>query len=145
MFGLVDFPPGKKPGIKPVAYKVVNDLKQFISQKDNVILEKIFRFYANEGVDEFIKENVAEWDFAMTATEMNKKHEVFGGHFEILILSIIYEMPIIIFQNDFKGLLMITNTESLHSTFVFGDPPARVHPTCHLHLLSYYCPINSVY
>ena len=28
------FPPGKKPRIKPAIYEVVNDLKQFISQKD---------------------------------------------------------------------------------------------------------------
>ena len=68
------FPPGKKPGIKLAAYEVVNYLKQFISQKDNAILLKIFRFYATEGVDEFIKEKIAEWDFTMTVTYMNKEH-----------------------------------------------------------------------
>ena len=40
------FPPGKKPRIKAATYKVMNNLKQFISHKDNAILEKIFRFYA---------------------------------------------------------------------------------------------------
>ena len=81
----------------------------------------------------------------MTATEMNKEHELFGDDFEILLMSIIYEMPIIIFQNDSKGLFMVTNTESLYSTFELGDPPARVHPTSHLYLLFYYCPMNPSY
>ena len=76
---------------------------------------------------------------------MNKEHELFGGDFEILLMSIIYKMPIIIFQNDSKGLLMVTNTESLYFTYGSGDPPARVHPTCHLYLLSYYCPMNPSY
>ena len=83
---------------------------------------KIFRFYATEGVDEFIKEKIAEWDFAMTVTEMNKENELFGSDFEISLISIIYKMPIIIFQNESKGLLVVTNTESLYSTFELGDP-----------------------
>ena len=123
----------------------MNDLKQIISQKDNALLQKILNFYATQGVDEFIKEKIEEWDFAMILTEMNKKHELFGGDFEILLMSIIYKMPIIIFQNDSKGLLMVTNTESLYFTYGSGDPPARVHPTCHLYLLSYYCPMNPSY
>ena len=35
------FPPGIKPGIKQATKEVVNDLKQFISQKDNG-LRKMF-------------------------------------------------------------------------------------------------------
>ena len=54
-------------------------------------------------------------------------------------------MPIAIFQNDSKGLLVVTNTESLYSTYELRDPPARVHPICHLYCLSYYCPMNSSY
>ena len=38
------FPPGKKPGIKQEPNKVVNDLKQFISQKDNALLQKILAY-----------------------------------------------------------------------------------------------------
>ena len=98
MFGLVDFPPGKKPEIKLATYKVVNDFKPFISQKDNTLLKKILNFYATQRVDEFIKENKIEWDFAMTLTEMNKEHYLFGGDFKILLMSIIYNMPIIIFM-----------------------------------------------
>ena len=136
------FPPGKKPGIKPTAYEVVNDLKQFTSQKDNALLEKIFGFYTTEEFDESIKEKIVEWDFAMTMTEMNKEHKLFGGDFEILLMSINYKMPIIIFQNDSKGWLLVTNTESFYSTYELGDPPARVQAICNLYLLSYYCPMN---
>ena len=71
---------------------------------------KNFSLYATQDVDEFIKEKVEQWDFAMTLTEMNKEHELFGGDFEILFMSIIYKMPIITFQNDSKGLILITNT-----------------------------------
>ena len=78
-------------------YKVANDLKQFVSQKGNVLLQKKSNLYATQGVDEFIKEKIKEWDFAMTLTEMNKEHELFGGYFEILLMSFIYKMPIIIF------------------------------------------------
>ena len=81
----------------------------------------------------------------MTSTEMNMEHELLRDDFEILLMSIIYKMPTIIFQNDTKGLLMVTNTEGLYCTYEFGDPPARVHPNCHLHLLSYYCPMKSSY
>ena len=83
----------------------------------------------------FIKEKIDEWDFVMTLTEMNKEHELFGGNFEILLMSIIYKMIINIFQNDSKGLILVTNTESLYSTYELGDSSARVHPSCHLYLL----------
>ena len=46
-------------------------------------------------------------------------------------------MPIIIFQNDFKGMMIVTNTESLYSTYELEDPPARVRLTFHIYLLSY--------
>ena len=36
------FPPGKKPGIKLAIYEVMNDLKQFISQKDSDLLQKLW-------------------------------------------------------------------------------------------------------
>ena len=69
------FPPGKKPGIKQATYEVVNDLKQLISQKDNALLENVFS-HTTQGVDECIKKKIEEWDFVMTLTEMNKKHEL---------------------------------------------------------------------
>ena len=50
------FFPGKKPGIKLVTYKVVNDLNQFISQKDNALLQKILNVFATQDVEQFIKE-----------------------------------------------------------------------------------------
>ena len=50
------FPPGKKPGIKLSTCKVVNDLKQFISQKDNEILQNVFDMYADQSVHDFMKE-----------------------------------------------------------------------------------------
>ena len=34
------FPHGKKPGIKQATNEVGNDLKQFISKKDNALLQK---------------------------------------------------------------------------------------------------------
>ena len=34
------FPPGMKSGIKPATFWVVNDLKKYISQKDNDVLQK---------------------------------------------------------------------------------------------------------
>ena len=81
----------------------------------------------------------------MTLTEMNQEHELFGGDFEILLMSIIYKMTIIIFPNDSKGMLMVTKTESLYSTYESGDPPSREHPTCHMYLLSYQCSLNPSY
>ena len=33
------FPPGKKPGIKLATFEVVNDLKHFVSQKNDDILQ----------------------------------------------------------------------------------------------------------
>ena len=96
-------------------------------------------FNATQGVKEFIEEKIDESDFAMTLTEMNKKHTLFGSDFRLFLMSIIYKMPIIIFQNDSKGLLMVINSNSLYSVYELRDPPARVHPTCHLYLLSYYC------
>ena len=38
------FPPAKKPGIKQATYKVMNNLKQFISQKDNYLTSKKHNF-----------------------------------------------------------------------------------------------------
>ena len=42
------FPSGKKPGIKLATYEVVNDLKQFIAQKDSDLPQKLFGLYANQ-------------------------------------------------------------------------------------------------
>ena len=78
----------------------MNELKQFISQKDNSVLQKFFRYYVTQGSDDFIKEKIEEWDFVMTLTEMNKEYELFGSDFEILIIDIIYKMQIIILQSD---------------------------------------------
>ena len=52
----------------------------------------------------------------MTSTEMKKEHERFGGDFEMILMIIIYKKPIIIFHNS-KGLLMVTNSESLYSSY----------------------------
>ena len=107
MFGLVYYPPGRKSRIKWATHEVLNDLKQFISQNGNVLLQKN-GIHDTQGVDEFIKDKIVEWDFMMTLTEMNKEHQRFCGDFEILLMSIIHKMPIIIFQNDSKCLLMVT-------------------------------------
>ena len=56
--GTGKFSPGKKPGIKLATYGVVNDLKKFISQKNNDILQKLFGIYANQKVNDFIKEKI---------------------------------------------------------------------------------------
>ena len=48
-------------------------------------------------------------------------------------------MQIIIVKKDSKRLILGTITDNLYSYLRFGDPPARVHPSCHLYLLSYYC------
>ena len=54
-------------------------------------------------------------------------------------------MQIIVIRNDSKGLILGTVTDKLYSFLEFGDPPARVHPSCHVLLLSYYCPTNPSY
>ena len=90
--------------------KVVNDLKQFISQKDNALFQ-FFGIYADLEVDEFIKEKIEEWEFVMTLTEINKEHKLFGGNFKIFLMSIIYKMQIIVLQDESKGLILGTNTE----------------------------------
>ena len=65
------FLPGKKPGIKLATFELVNDLKQFLSQKDNDILQKSFDVYEDEEINDFIKEKVEELVFALEPTEMN--------------------------------------------------------------------------
>ena len=40
---------------------------------------------------------------------------------------------------------MVTNTENFYSTYELGDPPATVHPSCHLYFVSHYCPMNPSY
>ena len=72
----------------------------------------------------------------MASTEMNKEHICFGGDFEIRLMSIIYKMQIIVLKNDLKGLTLGTNTDKLYSFFQFRGPLTRVHPPCHLYLLS---------
>ena len=49
------------------------------------------------------------------------------------------------FQKNSKGQLMLTNTENFYSTYELGDPPATVHPSCHLYFVSHYCPMNPSY
>ena len=51
----------------------------------------------------------------------------------------------IILKIDSKGLILGTVTDKLYSFLGFGDPSARVHPPCHLYLLSYYCLTNPSY
>ena len=81
----------------------------------------------------------------MTSTDMNKKHFRFGGDFEIFSMNNIHRMQIIVLKNDSKGLILETDTEKLYSILELGDPPRRVHPSCHLYLLSYYGPVNPSY
>ena len=100
--------------------------------------------YANQDVNVSIKK-IEEWDFAMASTETNKEHFHFGGDFKVLLMIIIYKMQIIVLKSDAKGLILGTNTDSLYSYLGFGGTPARVHLSCHLYLLSYYCPINPSY
>ena len=95
----------------------MNDLKQFISQKDNALLQKDFSYYVTKGVDKFIKEKLEEWDFVMTWTEMNKEHEHFGEDFKILLMSIIYKMQITDLQNYSKDLILITDSEIMYPFF----------------------------
>ena len=54
-------------------------------------------------------------------------------------------MQFIVPKNDSKGMILGTDTENLYSIFELGDPPTRVYPSCHLYLLSYYCPMNLSY
>ena len=44
---------------------MVNDLKQFVSQKHNDLLQNIFDIYEGKEVDYFFKENIDELDFAI--------------------------------------------------------------------------------
>ena len=50
------FPSWKDAWEKPIAFEMFNDLKQFISQKDNDLLQKAFDMPADQDVDVFIKE-----------------------------------------------------------------------------------------
>ena len=54
-------------------------------------------------------------------------------------------MQIIVLKNDWKCLILGTNTDKLYSFVKLGDSQAIVHPSCNLYLLSYYCPINPSY
>ena len=62
---------------------MLNDLKQFISQKDNHLIFKNFDVYADLEVDDFIKEK-KEWDLAMAVTEISMDYFSFSGDFEIV-------------------------------------------------------------
>ena len=48
---------------------------------------------------------------------MNKEHFLFGGDFEIFLMSIIYKRQIIVIKNGYKGLILGTDTEKLYSIF----------------------------
>ena len=139
------FPLVKKPGMKQATFEVVNDLKEFISQKDNEILQNVFDIHIDQEVNDFTKEKIDKWDFAMASMEMNMKHLRFGSHFGIFLVSMICKMQIIILKNDPKDLILGTDTDKLYSFLLFGDPPTRVHPPCRLYLLSYYFPTNPSY
>ena len=54
-------------------------------------------------------------------------------------------MQILVVQNDWKCLILGTDTENMYPIFELGDPHVRVHPSFHLYLLSYYCPMNPSY
>ena len=60
-------------------------------------------------------------------------------------MSMIYKMKIIVLKNDSNDLILGIDFDKLYSFLGFGDPVARVHPPCHLYLLSYYCPMNPSY
>ena len=122
----------------------MNDLKQFISQKNSNLLQKHFGSYAKQEVDDFIKEKIEELDFAMTLMEMKKEHFGYGGNSKYFNKHH-QKMQIIILKNDSKDLILGNNNEKLYSIFEWGDPPTRVHPSCHLYLLSYYCSLNASY
>ena len=112
--------------MKLATKKVVNDLKQFISQKDNALFQ-FFGIYADLEVDEFIKEKIEDWEFVMTLTEINKEHKRFGGNFKIFLMSIIYKMQIIVLQDESKGLILGTNTE-IFSLFWIRRSSSKIAP-----------------
>ena len=120
-------------GIKPATFKEVTDLKQFISLKKNDILQKSlslnFLSYMQIKMSMFIKEKMV-WDSAMELTKRSRS---------IFVLD---KMQIIFHVNDSKFFIMGTDSHKLYSFLGFGDPLARVHPSCHLYLLSYFHPMN---
>ena len=65
MFGLVDSP-WKEAWNK-------------FSHEDNGILPNFFDIHINQEVDDFVKQKLEEWDFAMATTKMNKEHFCFYG------------------------------------------------------------------
>ena len=78
--------------------------------------------YADQKVDELIKEKIKERDFATASTEMNKEYFRFGGDFEKLSMSIIYKMKIIVPQNNSKCLVLGTSIDKHYSFLRFEDP-----------------------
>ena len=56
---------GKKSGTQQAILKVVNDLKDFIFQKDNENDIIALYFYADQDVHDFIKSKTLKWDLAM--------------------------------------------------------------------------------
>ena len=81
----------------------------------------------------------------MTMRKMNKKHEPFGGDFEMFFNQHYLQNANHCPSKRFKGLILVTNTENMYFIFELGDPPARAHPSCHSYLLSNYCPMNLSY
>ena len=55
-------PSRKLPEIKLAIFHMVNDLKEMISQKDNIMLQNIFDIYADQEVNDFIKEKMEVCD-----------------------------------------------------------------------------------
>ena len=56
MIVLLDLPL-EKPGIKQRTFKVVNGLKDFISQEDNEAVRTVINFYSDHEANDFIKNN----------------------------------------------------------------------------------------
>ena len=81
----------------------------------------------------------------MALIVMIKEPEFFGGEFEMLFMSIICKMQIIVLINDSKSLIIKTDTENMYPFFELEDHPIKMHPSCHLYLLSYNCPMNPSY
>ena len=59
---------------KQATFEVVNDLKEIITERETEMLRYVFDIHASQEVNNFMKQKIEEWDFAMASTEMDKKH-----------------------------------------------------------------------
>ena len=77
--------------------------------------QNFFDIYADLENDDFIKVKMVEWYFALTSKQLDQEHFLIGNDCEVFFKSIIYKTQAVVLKNDWKGLILGSNTKKLNS------------------------------